>query len=64
VILHRKRTNKIFEKRSTQLLARFSNFFIAARLPLRRMHAKGRRLQRELRQTDRRLHLIIIVNEP
>jgi hypothetical protein len=32
-------------------------------LPLRRTHAEGRHLQRELRQVDHRLHLIIIINE-
>jgi hypothetical protein len=31
--------------------------------PLRRTRAEGRRLQRELRQADRSLHPIIVVNE-
>jgi hypothetical protein len=35
-----------------------------AHLPLRRSRAEGCRLQRELRQTDRRLHPTVIVNEP
>jgi hypothetical protein len=34
-----------------------------ARLPLRQTHAEGHRLQRELRQADRRLHPIIIVKK-
>jgi hypothetical protein len=53
VILHRERANKIFEKQSSRLLARFFKFFTTARLPLRRMRAKGCRLQRELCQADR-----------
>jgi hypothetical protein len=35
-----------------------------AHLPLRRSRAEGRRLQRELRQADRRLHSVVIVKEP
>jgi hypothetical protein len=35
-----------------------------ARLPLCRTHVEGCRLQRELRQTVRRLHLIVVFNEP
>ncbi len=63
VILHRERANKVFRKRSSRLLTRFVKFFTTARLPLRRSHAEGRRLQRELRQTDRHLHPVIIVKE-
>jgi hypothetical protein len=48
--------NKIFEKRSSQLLNRFFKFFIIACLPLHRTLTEGHRLQRELRQTERRLH--------
>jgi hypothetical protein len=55
--------NKVFGKRSSRLLARFIKFFTTARLPLRRSRAEGRRLQRELRQADRRFHPIIIVKE-
>jgi hypothetical protein len=42
----------------------FFKFFITAHLRLCRMRAEGRHLQRELRQTDRRLHPIVIVKEP
>jgi hypothetical protein len=35
-----------------------------ARLPLRRTRAEDHRLQRELRQADHRLHLIVVVKEP
>jgi hypothetical protein len=63
VILHRERVNKVFGKRSSRLLARFVKFFTMPCLPLRRSHAEGRRLQRELRQVDRRLHPFIIVND-
>jgi hypothetical protein len=63
-ILHRERANKVFGKRSLRLLAHFIKFFTTARLPLRRSHAEGRRLQRELRQADRRLHPIVIIKEP
>jgi hypothetical protein len=62
-ILHWERVNKIFEKRSSRLPTRFVKFFTTARLPLRRSCVEGRRLQRELRQADRRLHPIIIVKE-
>jgi hypothetical protein len=55
--------NKVFEKRSSRLLARFSKFFIMAHLPLCRTCAEGRRLQHELRQSDRCLHPIV-VKEP
>jgi hypothetical protein len=55
--------NKVFGKRSSRLLTRFIKFFTTARLPLRRSRAEGRRLQRKLRQADRRLHPIIIVKE-
>jgi hypothetical protein len=51
-ILHRERTNKVFGKQSSQLLARFFKFFITAHLPLCRTRAKSRRFQRELRQAD------------
>jgi hypothetical protein len=62
-ILHRERTNKVFGKRSSRLLAHFVKFFITARLPLRRSHADGRQVQRELHQTDRRIHSVVIVKE-
>jgi hypothetical protein len=39
-------------------------FFTTACLPLRWSHAEGHRLQRELRQADRRLHPVVIVKEP
>jgi hypothetical protein len=35
-----------------------------ARLPLRRSRAESHRLQRELHQTDHRLHPVVIVKEP
>jgi hypothetical protein len=63
-ILHRERVNKVFGKRSSRLLTHFVKFFTAARLPLRRSHVEGRRLQCELCQADRRLHPVIIVKEP
>jgi hypothetical protein len=63
-ILHRGRTNKVFGKRSSRLLARFIKFSTTARLPLLRSRAEGRRLQRELHQTNHRLHPVIIVKEP
>jgi hypothetical protein len=50
-----------WESRSSQLLARFFKFFTTARLPIRRTRAEGRRLHRELHQTDRRLHPTIVV---
>jgi hypothetical protein len=56
--------NKVFGKRSSRLLTRFIKFFTMARLPLRRSHADDHRLQRELRQDDRRLHPVVIVKEP
>jgi hypothetical protein len=34
------------------------------RLPLHRSRAEGRRLQRELHQSDHRLHPVVIVREP
>jgi hypothetical protein len=37
---------------------------VRARSPLRRSHAEGRRLQRELRQADHRLHPVVIIKEP
>jgi hypothetical protein len=54
-ILHQERTNKVFGKRSSRLLARFVKFSTTARLPLHRSRAESHRLQRELRQADRRL---------
>jgi hypothetical protein len=63
-ILHRERANKVFGKRSSLLLTRFIKFFTTTRLPLRRLRAEGHRLQRELRQADHRLHLVVIVKEP
>jgi hypothetical protein len=51
-ILHQERTNKVFEKRSSRLLARFVKFFIMTRLPLRQSRAEGRRLQCELHQVN------------
>jgi hypothetical protein len=63
-ILHRERVNKVFEKRSSWLLAHFFKFFIMTYLPLRQMRAEGHRLQYELRQADHRFHLIIIIKEP
>jgi hypothetical protein len=39
-------------------------FFIMAHLTLHRTHAKGYRLQRELRQADHHLHLIVVIKEP
>jgi hypothetical protein len=56
--------NKVFGKRSSRLLACFVKFFTTSRLRLRRSRAERRRLQRELRQADRRLHSIVIVKEP
>jgi hypothetical protein len=35
-----------------------------AHLPLRRTRAECRRLQRELRQADHHLHLIVVIKEP
>jgi hypothetical protein len=64
VILHWERANKVFEKRSLQLISHFVKFFTTARLPLHRSRAEGHRLQRELRQADRHLHPIVIVKEP
>jgi 2-keto-4-pentenoate hydratase/2-oxohepta-3-ene-1,7-dioic acid hydratase in catechol pathway len=64
VILHRKRVNKVFGKRSSRLLACFIKFFTTARLPLRQSHAEGRCLQHKLRQADHRLHLVVVVKEP
>jgi hypothetical protein len=62
-ILHQERVNKVFGKRSSRLLAHFVKFFTTARLPLRRSCVEGHYLQHELRQADRRLHLIV-VREP
>jgi hypothetical protein len=45
------------------LLARFIKFFTTARLHLRQSRTEGRRLQRELRQADRRLHPVVIIKE-
>jgi hypothetical protein len=64
VILHRERVNKVFGKRYPRLLAHFFMFFITAHLTLHRTHAKGYRLQRELRQADHHLHLIVVIKEP
>jgi hypothetical protein len=55
---------KVFGKRSSQLLARFVKFSTTSRLPLRRSRAEDRRLQHELRQTDRRFHPVVIIKEP
>jgi hypothetical protein len=63
VILHRERVNKVFGKWSSWLLARFVKFFITTHLPFRRSCVEGRRLQRELCQAGRRIHLVIIVKE-
>jgi hypothetical protein len=59
-ILHRERANKVFGKRSLWLLACFFKFFTTTCLPLYRMRAEGRHLQRELRQADRCIHPIVI----
>jgi hypothetical protein len=64
VILHWERANKVFGKRSSRLLAHFFKLFITARLPLRQTRPEGRRVQRELRQADHHLYLIVIVKEP
>jgi hypothetical protein len=63
-ILHWESANKVFGKRSSQLLARFIRFFTTARLPLRRSRTEGHRLQRELRQVNHRLQLVVVVKEP
>jgi hypothetical protein len=63
-ILHRERANKVFGKRSSWLLTRFVKFFTTVRLPLHRSCVEGRRLQRELRQADHRLHPVVIIKEP
>jgi hypothetical protein len=55
--------NKVFRKRFSRLLARFVKFFTTAHLPLRRSRAESHRLQRELRQADRRLHSVVMVKE-
>jgi hypothetical protein len=62
-ILHRKRVNKVFRKRSLRLPACFFKFFITVHLPLHRTRAESRRLQRELRQVDRHLHPVVVVKE-
>jgi hypothetical protein len=62
-ILHRERADKIFGKRSSQLLTCFFKFFITAHLPLHRTRVEGRCLQRKLRQAECRLHPIIIIKE-
>jgi hypothetical protein len=54
----------VFGKQTLRLLFRFIKFFTTARLPLRRSHTEGRRLQRKLHQADRRLHLVVIIKEP
>jgi hypothetical protein len=46
------------------MLARFFEFFIMAHLSLHQTRAEGYHLQRELRQTNRPLHPIIVVKEP
>jgi hypothetical protein len=53
-ILHRKRVNMVFGKRSLRLFAHFFKFFITAHIPFRRTCAEGYRLQRKLCQADRR----------
>jgi hypothetical protein len=55
------RANKVFGKLYSRLLLCFFKFFITTRLPLRRTHTEGRRLQCELRQTERRLRPIIVL---
>jgi hypothetical protein len=62
-ILHQEMLNKVFEKRSLQLLAYFK-FFIMTHLPLHRTHTEGRYLQRELHQVDPLLHPIVVIKEP
>jgi hypothetical protein len=47
-----------------RLLPRFVKFFTTAHLRLHRMHTKGRRLQRELRQAERHLQPIVVIKEP
>jgi hypothetical protein len=59
-ILHQERANEVFRKWSSRLLARFFKFFTTTHLPLHRTRAEGHRIQRKLRQTDHRLHPIII----
>jgi hypothetical protein len=56
MILHQERANKVFGKRSSQLLSRFFKFFITACLPLHQTSVEGHRLQHELHQTKHRLH--------
>jgi hypothetical protein len=63
-ILHRKRVNMVFGKRSLRLFAHFFKFFITAHIPFRRTCAEGHRLQRKLCQADRCLHPIVVVKEP
>jgi hypothetical protein len=43
--------NKVFVKRSTRLLDRFSKFVITTRLPLHRSRTEPRCIYRELRQS-------------
>jgi hypothetical protein len=62
-IQHQGRVNKVFGKRSSQLLARFFKFFIMTHLTLRRMRVEGRRLQRELCRVNCHLHPIIVIKE-
>jgi hypothetical protein len=62
-ILHRERANKVFEKQSSRLLARFVKFFTTARLPLHRTRAEGHCLQCKLHQVERRLQLIVVIKE-
>jgi hypothetical protein len=63
-ILHRERVNRVFGKRSSQLLTRFVKFFTTAHLPLRWSQAEGHHLQCKLHQADHHLHPIVIVKEP
>jgi hypothetical protein len=63
VILHRERANKVFEKRSSQLLTHFFKFFIMTCPHLHQTHTEGHHLQRELCQANRHLYLIIIIKE-
>jgi hypothetical protein len=50
VILHWERENKVFEKRSTRLLDRFSKFVITTHLPLHRSRTEPHHINRKLYQ--------------
>jgi hypothetical protein len=63
-ILHRKRANKVFGKRSSRLHAHFFKFIITAHLSLCRRRVEDRCLQHKLCQAKRRLHPIIVIKEP